>query len=132
SSEDGANIQIWSNNGQSPQNFGISPVEDGYAITTECTGHRSCVDVKGAKKTSGTNDANGYPDQLMELVNTGDGCFVGDAGSYISADISTGLKLPVLHGGLRQTTDMRQGALRMRKTGLRLTPGRSQRRSCMR
>lgn len=53
--EGGTNIQIWENNGLSPQNFGIKPSGDGYAITTEVTNHNSCLDVSNASKESGAN-----------------------------------------------------------------------------
>ncbi len=53
--EGGTNIQIWENNGLSPQNFGITPSGDGYAITTEITEHKSCIDVTNASKVSGAN-----------------------------------------------------------------------------
>ncbi len=53
--EGGTNIQIWENNGLSPQNFGITPSGDGYAITTEVTQHKSCLDVSNASKASGAN-----------------------------------------------------------------------------
>ncbi len=53
--EGGTNIQIWENNGLSPQNFGITPSGDGYAITTEITEHKSCLDVTNASKVSGAN-----------------------------------------------------------------------------
>lgn len=53
--EGGTNIQIWENNGLSPQNFGIQPSGDGYAITTEITEHKSCLDVTNASKASGAN-----------------------------------------------------------------------------
>ncbi len=55
STDGGTNIQIWENNGQSPQNFGITESGDGYAITTEVTGHQSCLDVSNASKASGAN-----------------------------------------------------------------------------
>ncbi len=51
----GANIQIWSNNGLSPQNFGIEESGDGYAITTEITNHKSCLDVLDFSLESGAN-----------------------------------------------------------------------------
>lgn len=50
---DGTTIQIYENNSLSPQNFGITASGDGYAITTEVTGHNSCLDVTGASKESG-------------------------------------------------------------------------------
>ncbi len=55
STEGGTNIQIWENNGQSPQNFGITQSGDGYAITTEVTSHQSCLDVSNASQASGAN-----------------------------------------------------------------------------
>lgn len=55
STSGGTNIQIWQNNGLSPQNFGIKQSGDGYVITTEVTGHASCLDVNSASKSSGAN-----------------------------------------------------------------------------
>ena len=51
----GANIQIWTNNGLSPQNFGITASGDGYAITTEPTSHAMCLDVLNFSTESGAN-----------------------------------------------------------------------------
>lgn len=54
SSSNGAAIQINANNSQSAQNFAITASGDGYAITTESTNYKACLDVNGAKKTDGT------------------------------------------------------------------------------
>ncbi len=51
----GTNIQIWSNNGCSAQNFGIVKSGDGYAITTVVTNNASCLDVLNFATNSGAN-----------------------------------------------------------------------------
>lgn len=51
----GTNIQIWSNNGCSAQNFGIVKSGDGYAITTAVTNNASCLDVLNFATNSGAN-----------------------------------------------------------------------------
>lgn len=61
SSSNGTAIQIYTNNFQSAQNFGIVSSGDGYAITTEVSSHSSCLDVSGASKASGT--------QVIQYVN---------------------------------------------------------------
>lgn len=55
STDNGANIQIWQNNGYSAQQFGIVKSGDGYAITTKTTNQASCLDVAGMSKASGAN-----------------------------------------------------------------------------
>lgn len=57
SSANGTNIQIYTNNGQSAQNFAITAADDngGYYITTEVSGFSSCLDVSGASTASGAN-----------------------------------------------------------------------------
>lgn len=51
----GTNIQIWSKNGCSAQNFKIEPSSDGYAITTAVTNYASCLDVLNFSTSSGAN-----------------------------------------------------------------------------
>lgn len=55
SADNGANIQIWQNNGYSAQQFGIVKSGDGYAITTKVTNQASCLDVAGKSTASGAN-----------------------------------------------------------------------------
>ena len=65
SSENKTNIQIWSNNGCSAQNFAIKPADSnmGYYIATEVSGFNSVVDVTSAKTTTGAN--------VHQYANTG-------------------------------------------------------------
>lgn len=53
--DNGANIQIWTNNGYPAQQFGLIPSGDGFAITTKAANHVSCLDVAGMSKDSGAN-----------------------------------------------------------------------------
>ena len=55
SSAPGTNIQIYTNNGLSAQNFSLIPSGDGYAICTEVSGFSSCLDVLNFSKDSGAN-----------------------------------------------------------------------------
>ncbi len=55
STEDGTNIQIWENNGEAAQQFGLVKSGDGYIITTEVTGQESCLDVLDFSTESGAN-----------------------------------------------------------------------------
>jgi pectate lyase len=55
STENGANIQIWENNGYSAQQFGFVESGDGYAITTKVTNQESCLDVERKSTQSGAN-----------------------------------------------------------------------------
>ena len=55
STDGGANIQIWQNNGNAAQQFGLVPSGDGYIITTKVTNQGSCLDVLNFSKESGAN-----------------------------------------------------------------------------
>lgn len=61
--DNNTNIQICSNNGATAQNFYITKSGDGYAITTEVTGGKSCLDVTSASTASGAN--------VIEYTNRG-------------------------------------------------------------
>ena len=96
SSADGANIQIYEQNGSSAQQFSLSYVGGGcYTITALCS--NKVLDVYSGNTSSGTNvtqySSHGGDNQKWVLFNAGSGYY------YICPKVNTNLALDVYNAG---------------------------------
>ena len=95
SSSSGANVQVWSSNGTSAQQWAIEYVGSGY-YKLKCVGSGKVLDVSGGSSANGANvqqwSWNGSAAQLWRLTRNSDGTYTfTNKGSGRVLDVSGGV-----------------------------------------
>lgn len=103
SSDDGANVQLWSTNGSAAQHFRVTLNQDGtYSIVNAATG--KSLDITGASRRSGANlqmyEVNGTDAQKWTILP-------GEGGLKIRS-IASGLDLDAAGGVAAKGTNVQQ------------------------
>lgn len=103
SSDDGANVQLWSTNGSAAQHFRVTLNQDGtYSIVNAATG--KSLDITGASRRSGANlqmyEANGTDAQKWTILP-------GEGGLKIRS-VASGLDLDAAGGVAAKGTNVQQ------------------------
>ena len=115
STENGANIGIWSNTGADCQKIKFYEVSDGkYMLLTKQTGDKKCLGVQAASKNSGANIVQWQttlsdPSQhwTLEKVDN-DGCEMDTSKIYMFENVNSGLFMDVAYAGTEDGTNVWQ------------------------